>query len=77
MRLWTKRLDEELHPACEIMAFSISHRHAVLSNPPEIVEAYISKAAPAQRERRRRKLNSGIEDPEASSALQSYRPLSP
>ena len=72
MRLWTKRLDEELHPACGIVTFAVSHRHAVLSNPPEIVEAYINKAAPAHRERRRRKLERGIEDAEATSALLVY-----
>ncbi|MCC6887231.1 MAG: glutathione S-transferase family protein [Hyphomicrobiales bacterium] len=72
MRMWTKRLDEELHLACGIVTFAISHRHAVLSNPPEIIEAYVNKAPPAERERRRRKLERGIEDPEAASALLVY-----
>jgi glutathione S-transferase len=72
MRLWTKRLDEEVHLVCGIVTFAISHRHAVLSNPPEMVEAYIDKAGPAQRERRRRKLERGIDDPEARDALRVY-----
>jgi len=72
MRLWTKRLDEELHAACGIVTFAISHRHAVLANPKELVEAYINKAGPGERERRRRKLQRGIEDPEAKAALRVY-----
>jgi glutathione S-transferase len=72
MRLWTKRLDEELHPACGVVTFAISHRHAILSNPPVVIDAYINKAPPEQRERRRRRLERGIEDPEATTALRVY-----
>jgi glutathione S-transferase len=72
MRLWTKRLDEELHPACAVVTYAISHRHAVLSNGPEAVEAYVNKVAPERRDRRRQMLQRGIEDPEARAALLLY-----
>ena len=72
MRLWTKRLDEELHPSCAIVTYAVSHRHAVLGNGPEAVEAYVIKAAPERRERRRQMLERGIDDPEARAALLVY-----
>ena len=31
-RLWTKSVDEDLHPACGAMTFVCSHRHTVLKN---------------------------------------------
>jgi len=32
VRLWTKAVDEDLHPACGAMTFLCSHRHTVLKN---------------------------------------------
>ena len=72
MRMWTKRLDEEVHPATGIVTYAISHRHAVLMNGPEAVDAYINKVAPERRARRRQMLERGIDDPEASAALLIY-----
>ena len=31
-RLWTKAVDEDLHPACGAVTFVCSHRHTVLKN---------------------------------------------
>jgi glutathione S-transferase len=72
MRLWTKRLDEELHPITGIVTFAISHRHAVIANGPEVVEKYINERPPGERERTRQRLARGIEDPEAQRALRIY-----
>jgi glutathione S-transferase len=72
MRLWTKRLDEELHPATYAVTFAISHRHAVIANGPAVVEYYLSQGAPAERERRKRRLEKGLDDPEAQAALRIY-----
>lgn len=72
MRLWTKRLDEELHPQCAIVTYAISHRHAVLRNGPEAVEAYVNKVPPERRARRRQMLERGIGDEEARAALLVY-----
>ena len=72
MRLWTKRLDEELHPSCGIVTYAVSHRHAVLANGPDAVEAYVNKVAPERRPRRRQMLERGIDDPEARVALMVY-----
>jgi glutathione S-transferase len=72
MRLWTKRLDEEVHPATSVVTFAISHRHAVIANGPDVVEYYINQGTQAERERRRQRLERGIDDAEAHRALRVY-----
>ena len=72
MRLWTKRLDEELHPACGIVTYAISHRHAVIANGPGAIDAWVNNAPPAERTRRRQRLEAGIEDPDATAAMRTY-----
>jgi glutathione S-transferase len=72
MRLWTKRLDEELHPSCAVVTYAVSHRHAVIVNGPDAVDAYVNKAPPERRARRRQMLERGIDDPEARAALLVY-----
>jgi glutathione S-transferase len=32
VRLWTKAVDEELHPACSALTYVVSHRHTILRN---------------------------------------------
>lgn len=72
MRVWTKRIDEEVFPATAVVTFAISHRHVVLANPPEVVEEYVNKLGPAAAARRRRRLETGIDDPEAAAAIRVY-----
>jgi glutathione S-transferase len=72
MRMWTKRLDEELHPATGIVTYAISHRHAVIANGPAAVERWVNQGSPAERERRRRRLEDGIDEPGAQAALRIY-----
>ena len=72
MRLWTKRLDEEVHPATAIVTFAISHRHAVIANGPEAIDKWINHSTSVGREERRRRLANGIDDPEAQGALKLF-----
>ena len=72
MRMWTKRLDEELHPSTGTVTFAISHRHAVIANGPAVVEHYINQGSPEERVRRKQRLERGLDDPEAQSALRIY-----
>jgi ganglioside-induced differentiation-associated protein 1 len=72
MRTWGKRIDEEVFPATAVITFAISHRHAVLANPPDVLEEYINKMGPAQAERRRARLQKGMEDPDAAAALKVF-----
>jgi len=72
MRMWTKRLDEELHPATGIVTYAISHRHAVIAQGPAVVDRWVNQAPPADRARRRSRIENGIDDPEAQAALRVY-----
>jgi glutathione S-transferase len=72
MRLWTKRLDEEVHPATGIVTYAISHRHCVIALGPAAVERWINNGPPAERERRRRRIYNGLDEPEAQAALRIY-----
>ena len=69
MRMWTKRLDEEIHAVTGPITFAISHRHAVLANSPEVVEEYINTMGPQEAVQRRQRLETGIEDPLATRSL--------
>lgn len=46
VRLWTKAIDEDLHPACAAVTFMISHRHTVARLGPQGTEDFL-KATPA------------------------------
>jgi glutathione S-transferase len=72
MRLWGKRIDEDVFPATSIVTFAISHRHAVLANPPAVIEEYVNKLGPAEAPQRKKRLETGIDDPDARGALRVY-----
>lgn len=72
MRVWSKRIDEEVFPATAVVTFAISHRHAVLANPPDKLDEYVNKLGPAQAERRRKRLETGVEDADTAAALRVY-----
>lgn len=72
MRMWTKRIDEEVFPATAVITFAISHRHAVLANPPAVVDEYVNKLGSAAAPRRRKRLETGIEDDDATNALRVF-----
>ena len=72
MRMWTKRLDEELHQATFTVTYAISHRHAVIANGTAAVDAWVNNAPQAERARRRQRIEAGIDDPDAQAALRVY-----
>ena len=41
-RMWTKAVDEELHPACAALTFMGSHRHTIARLGPEGLEKFLS-----------------------------------
>jgi glutathione S-transferase len=47
MRMWTKAVDEELHPACAEVTFSSCHRHIIARLPRADYEAFLN-STPAQ-----------------------------
>ena len=73
MRVWTKRIDEEVFPVTGPLTFAISHRHAVLANPPEMIDEYINKLGPAEAPMRRSRLERGIDDPDIHVSLSVYQ----
>jgi glutathione S-transferase len=72
MRIWGKRIDEEVFPATSVVTFAISHRHPVLANPPAVVDEYINKLGPKEAPRRRARLERGIETEESHDALKVF-----
>jgi glutathione S-transferase len=73
MRLWTKLVDEELHPACAVITFVASHRHGVLKHGEDAARRFIEKSPDSdQRERRRAWLYQGYEAPGVAGALAIY-----
>jgi glutathione S-transferase len=45
VRLWTKVVDEELHPACSAITYVVSHRHTILRNGIGSFDDFLSKGA--------------------------------
>ena len=45
VRLWTKAVDEELHPACSAITYVVSHRHTLLHNGVGSFEDFLKAGA--------------------------------
>jgi glutathione S-transferase len=41
MRIWTKLVDEQVHPACAELTFSCTHRHTLARLAPEELERFL------------------------------------
>jgi glutathione S-transferase len=69
-RLWTKRLDDDVHAATAVVTFAIGPRSVLLQQPREMREANI-EAIPDPRERtaRRSVIEHGVEAPEFAGAF--------
>ena len=44
-RLWTKAVDEELHPACSAITYVVSHRHTIRRNGAQSFEEFMRGGA--------------------------------
>ncbi len=44
VRIWTKAVDEELHPACSAMTYIVSHRHTILRNGVGSFDVFLKQA---------------------------------
>ncbi len=47
MRVWTKAVDEDIHPACAEVTFSSCHRHIIKRLPPQQYREFLA-STPAQ-----------------------------
>ena len=43
VRVWTKAVDEELHPACSAITYVASHRHTILRNGAGSFEEFLAR----------------------------------
>jgi glutathione S-transferase len=69
-RLWTKRLDDEVHAATGVVTFAIGPRSVLLQQPSEVREANIDAIPdPKARAARRSVIEYGVEAPEFASAF--------
>jgi glutathione S-transferase len=74
-RLWTKAVDEELHPACSALTYIVSHRHTILRNGVVDFETFVKQGAPEGSAARLLKwqwLQQGFEAPGAAEKIRLY-----
>jgi glutathione S-transferase len=75
VRIWTKAVDEELHPACSTITYVVSHRHTILRNGLGSFEEFPRQNAGegyAARERKWRWINEGLAAPGAGDQVRIY-----
>jgi len=76
MRLWVKRIDEQVHPAAAVVTYAIGGRAGQMMQPPEVREANLEKIPdPAARAARRSVLEHGVKAPEFATALGAFLAL--
>ena len=77
MRLWTKAVDESLHPACGEFTFVCCHRHIVLRLPEAELEEFL-RNTPAQsvtnkwKERKKEIVRMGFDAPGIDHTIRLY-----
>lgn len=75
VRLWTRAVDEELHPACSALTYIVSHRHTILRNGAGSFEAFLAAGGSEGRAARERKwqwIQHGIDAPGAAEFIRLY-----
>jgi glutathione S-transferase len=72
-RMWTKRVDEELHPNCGILSWATYIRRQMLARPPEELEEHYRKIpVPEWRDLQRQCYEMGTDAPTFRSAVKIY-----
>ena len=73
MRLWTKVVDEALHPKVVDITFTVSHRHTVIAKGAEVTRSFIEDAPDlVSRERRHGWIYKGFDAPGVKEAVDVY-----
>ena len=75
MRIWTKRVDERLHPMTSVLTYTASHRNSILAqNSKEQVEKIINETRdPVKRARKREWIEMGMDAPTARQAVAEFQ----
>jgi glutathione S-transferase len=76
VRVWTKAVDEELHPACSAITYVVSHRHTILRNGGlGNFEEFVARGANegmAARAQKWQWIQHGLEAPGAPEKIRLY-----
>jgi glutathione S-transferase len=75
VRLWTKAVDEELHPACSALTYLASHRHTLLRNGVGTFDEFLKQGASEGVSARTLKwqwIQQGFDAPGATEKLRLY-----
>ncbi len=73
MRMWTKRVDDKVHPFAGVVTFAIGARPMVLERTPEQIEASIEAIPePGRRAARRSVIEHGVKSPEFAPAIAAF-----
>lgn len=75
VRVWTKAVDEELHPACSAITYVVSHRHTILRNGAGSFDEFLARGAGEGRAARTLKwqwIQQGLEAPGATDKIRLY-----
>jgi glutathione S-transferase len=75
MRLWTKRLDDTVHPQIVVMSFCTAFRMNFVGGPPERLERFLAGMDESKRERMRMMVARGVEAPLFATAVTFYDEL--
>jgi glutathione S-transferase len=76
-RLWTKAVDEDLHPACAVVTFTLSHRHTLMRLGPAKLEEFLNATPPQSvswdwKQQKRRWVEQGLDAPGAADRIVLY-----
>jgi glutathione S-transferase len=75
VRVWTKAVDEELHPACSALTYVVSHRHTILRSGIGSFEDFLHAGVnegTAARLRKWQWIEQGLEAPGAADQIRLY-----
>ncbi len=77
MRLWTKAVDENLHPACGEITFASCHRHIVRRLPEDKFQAFLNSTPPISvtahwHERKKEIVMQGLDAPGLGETFRLY-----
>lgn len=75
IRIWTKAIDEELHPACSALTYVLSHRHNILENGVGSFDDFLKSAGTeglAARKLKWQWIQEGLDAPGAADKIRLY-----
>jgi glutathione S-transferase len=75
VRLWTKAVDEDLHPACSAVTYVVSHRHTILRHGAQKFEDFLKTPSTESIEARKLKfqwIEKGLAAPGAADKIRLY-----